>query len=648
MKRLVSLIILLFIGLQVSAQVSSDMNGRLYRLCKVWGYMKYFSQQQCNVKWDTLLRGVVKQTLLTNSNDEFNTILLNRLLNKVGNNVFIANPPGALPDTNINFNDGWIHDSLFSPAVLDFLSTFSSHIYQSNRTCVDQYNNYSDPNYGSFIDFKKDLISIPLDYKKEEDRLTAAFQCWSVIDYFDPYRSIMDQPWDTTLVQFIPQIRNALTDLDFQKAIARMLRYINDGHGFVQSTVLAEQFWGGYAYPPITCIKIGNQCVIKKTSGISGIMPGDILLSVGGKDLKSLTDSIAPYVPASDSAGFYYNFYHLMMEGGMNSPIALTLLDSTQHAYSIDIPRSMDAVTFFTWINSNEDILPYYITTCGSGYVDMNLLQSADVADMYAALRNTPAIIFDLRNYPNGTLWDLAPLLFTAPVTSTIYYYPALAKAPENYYLPGWFYKTDDHDNLGHWNNPEPYSGKIFILVNESTLSQAEYTCQYLSHHPNAKVIGSQTQGADGNVSYNDLPNNLYTNFTSLGWYYEDGYQQQRKGVKINEVVRPTAEGLRHGRDEVLEAALECLTQTTSIAAEPRTISIFPNPVMDFLTIQFSDDANTSRNIQLYNSQGQLVYHQIADGLLQEIDMSEMATGIYFLNVVSGNQNIISKKILKF
>jgi C-terminal processing protease CtpA/Prc len=69
--------------------------------------------------------------------------------------------------------------------------------------------------------------------------------------------------------------------------------------------------------------------------------------------------------------------------------------------------------------------------------------------------------------------------------------------------------------------------------VNQQTISQSEYTCQYLSYHPNAKVIGTQSSGADGDVSFILLPGGIQTWFTSLGWYYADGYQQQRNGVKL-------------------------------------------------------------------------------------------------------------------
>jgi C-terminal processing protease CtpA/Prc len=50
------------------------------------------------------------------------------------------------------------------------------------------------------------------------------------------------------------------------------------------------------------------------------------------------------------------------------------------------------------------------------------------------------------------------------------------------------------------------YSGKVVILVDETSMSQAEYTAMALGSVPGAIVVGSTTSGADGNVSSFPLP----------------------------------------------------------------------------------------------------------------------------------------------
>jgi len=48
---------------------------------------------------------------------------------------------------------------------------------------------------------------------------------------------------------------------------------------------------------------------------------------------------------------------------------------------------------------------------------------------------------------------------------------------------------------------------------------------------------------------------------SGIGIFYPDGGQTQRVGVRINEIVEPTIEGVKAGRDEVLERAIEILNE---------------------------------------------------------------------------------------
>jgi C-terminal processing protease CtpA/Prc len=100
------------------------------------------------------------------------------------------------------------------------------------------------------------------------------------------------------------------------------------------------------------------------------------------------------------------------------------------------------------------------------------------------------------------------------------------------------------------------YGGKVVILVDENSVSQAEYTAMALQSAPGAIVVGSTTAGADGNVSEIPLPGALRTMISGLGVFYPDGAPTQRVGVRVDVEVRPTIAGIRAGRDEVLEAAI--------------------------------------------------------------------------------------------
>jgi C-terminal processing protease CtpA/Prc len=92
-------------------------------------------------------------------------------------------------------------------------------------------------------------------------------------------------------------------------------------------------------------------------------------------------------------------------------------------------------------------------------------------------------------------------------------------------------------------------------------MSSAEYQTMALQTARGARVIGSQTSGADGNVSEIVLPGGLKTRISGIGILYPDGTETQREGVKIDKVVKPTIEGITAGRDEVMEAAIKMLNE---------------------------------------------------------------------------------------
>ena len=78
---------------------------------------------------------------------------------------------------------------------------------------------------------------------------------------------------------------------------------------------------------------------------------------------------------------------------------------------------------------------------------------------------------------------------------------------------------------------------------------------------PDVVTIGSQTAGADGNVSTLKLPGRIVARFSGAGACYPDNTPTQRTGVKIDIVCKPTVKGIREGKDEVLLKAIEYINE---------------------------------------------------------------------------------------
>jgi hypothetical protein len=79
-------------------------------------------------------------------------------------------------------------------------------------------------------------------------------------------------------------------------------------------------------------------------------------------------------------------------------------------------------------------------------------------------------------------------------------------------------------------------------------------------------------------------------------------------------------------------------------------ISIYPNPVRDFATINFETESNLPVYINIYDITGKLVKtatNSSFDGKVSfNINVSEFKAGTYVISAVSGNKKDVSKFIV--
>lgn len=641
--KIIFLIILVAHIQSTWAQIPDDINGRLWRLAKVWGYTKYFHPNQCHTDWNLLLAHAIDSTLTSTSTASFNAILL-EVLQAVGE---VPHATGKLvnpADINFNAQFDWMDDPLFSEDVRGNLDSIEVN-FRPKWNCFVKLNDGSTPGYNGFLDFNDDDISIPsFSYTQESHRLLVLFYYWNIIQYFHADRNLMDQPWDSTLYQFIPIIRSCQTEVDFHVQFLRLVSHINDTHGFTGSPMLDAYF--GSFYPQLKVDYVENQTIItKKGVAFSDIGIGDLIKRINGIDITHLRDSLSAFLAASNPSALHRDLNTLLLEGTFGSNIELELEDSTGSVYSKSVIRGSSSSDYYTWANADPNPV-WKVTECGYGYVNMGKLQSSQIPQLKNLIKNIPAVIFDVRNYPNGTINNLIPILFPSPITY------ALFTVPEPTY-PGWYSWSDNQGQVAPFTNPDPYDGKVIILVNATTQSHAEYTVMGLQQHPNAYTIGSQTAGADGNVSAVYLPGSLYTYWTSLGIYYPDSATAQRIGVRIDSVVTPTITGIRAGRDEVLEAALDCLISSNKVPGREtsfeQNLNVFPNPAMDQIHYTLPEDWPGGFKISILDCIGRQVYtatrstsdmHQVYNE-----NISTLSPGLYTLSLI-GERMFVSSFII--
>jgi hypothetical protein len=94
------------------------------------------------------------------------------------------------------------------------------------------------------------------------------------------------------------------------------------------------------------------------------------------------------------------------------------------------------------------------------------------------------------------------------------------------------------------------------------------------------------------------------------------------------------------------EFTLPVSQPTAYVATENEKISVFPNPVIQNLTIQLPTDSNDPVNIKMVNLIGQLVLQQDIYGSEIQLNLGELKEGIYLLDIRSEYDHVI-KKVVK-
>jgi C-terminal processing protease CtpA/Prc len=250
---------------------------------------------------------------------------------------------------------------------------------------------------------------------------------------------------------------------------------------------------------------------------------------------------------------------------GSNEPALQRIIDSYMlrtNATSIDLGVSRDGVrktvrmtafaasTVLLEMSAQDARQPKWKILDGNvGYVNMGLLQQSDVTAMMTALRSTRAIVFDVRNYPNNTLYLIAQQLNPASRMFVRFTLPS-------YEHPGTFVEGASLAAGPTTSTNGYYRGRVILLADERTQSHAEFTLMALKTAPDVTLLGSQTAGADGNVSLITLPGGMQSYFSGLGVYFPDGRNTQRIGIVPDVEVHPTIAGVAAGIDEVLQRAL--------------------------------------------------------------------------------------------
>ncbi|MCY0998888.1 S41 family peptidase [Myxococcus sp. MISCRS1] len=394
-------------------------------------------------------------------------------------------------------------------------------------------------------------------YPPEPHRLLAVIRFWNVMRFFHPDPKAL-RDWDAVLPTFLGQARAAADARAYTQVLYTLAARVHDGHIFVAEQgqplrSLAE------ATAPVLLRPVQGRFIVTElpapeVTRAAGIHVGDEVVAVDQEPVALHARRLTSLLGASHDAARAERVASLLLAGADGKHVEVMLQGSDGRLKESRLPRSRDFLPFLR--PPPRDDAPWKMLSGGIGYVDLRRLRAESVDPMLTAMKDTRGLVLDLRGYPQGSAWALAPRLNTRGATTS-----ALISRPR---LSAGERLEERFPTLLPPNNGPLYRGHVILLVDARTLSQGEYTAMMLRAASGARLVGSATAGAVGDTTNVCLPGALCVLFTGQRFETPDGQPVQGVGLRPDVEVHPTLEGLRAGRDEVLERALSLLNEATA------------------------------------------------------------------------------------
>ncbi|RAJ83158.1 C-terminal processing protease CtpA/Prc [Chitinophaga dinghuensis] len=557
MKNIYTTILIIILATTTAFAQSTVQCHQLSELSRTWGLLKYYHPEIASGKydWDSVVIANISNLLSSKYTNGFHSAIDN-LLTVAG--IDTASYYSPETDHSIrysNYDISWIKRARYlSNAQKEKLYYIATHPHRGK-------NFYALP--GDAMDSTvatvnekpyKDMLLPDVKY-----RLLGLFRFWNVINYYYPYKYAIGKPWDKVQQEMIPVMINSNDTLSYYRAIVRMAASINDSHGGLWPEVF-KHIAGKYM-PPFNFRLIEGKAVVTKIidstlAHDARLQVGATLTSINGVPISRLIKTFWEDVPASNAGGKLKSM-HAFILNTHSAQAQYGSISKDGKKFNMVLPQIerdflKDYLDFFQ-MNSK---ITAKILEGNIGYVFFSNLHYKNLDSVMKSLWNTKAIIFDMRNYPmEGTgTYQVPGYLLSQPELYARNTYP-------DFSLPGRFNYMISNEGTAYSqvgrHNPNPYKGKIILLVDSRTQSAAEWACMTLLTSKNVTIIGNQTAGADGNVTRTILPGGYKIAFSGLGIYFPDGTETQRKGIPIDIEVQYTVADLIENRDPLLAKAIE-------------------------------------------------------------------------------------------
>lgn len=371
---------------------------------------------------------------------------------------------------------------------------------------------------------------------------------WNVFQHFYPYFEQVETDWDSTLTQSLQKALESSSRKDTTRTLQWLVAQLHDGHGNVFDGKSARQNPRGLI--PVKFGWVEDQLVVLGSND-KRVQAGDIVTQIGDESAKRYLSKQEELISGSPQWKRHRSTRNLSM-GEKGTQQSMTIKRS-DNEFQVEFEYE-DSQPYDVYGKKKVDILVEGDTEKETiYYVDMGRAEPNDVRPMIDEFSTAKGIVIDLRGYPRGTQF-LFQHMTDEHMQSQKWQVPEQVR-PDRVDMK-------EIRTRGRWEMPPQtprFQGTMVFITNGSAISYAESCMAIVANYELGEIIGGPTAGANGNINPFPLADGWQVSWTGMRVMNHDDSQHHVHGVQPTIPLEPTIEGIKAGRDELLEKALEII-----------------------------------------------------------------------------------------
>ncbi|MCP5052055.1 MAG: hypothetical protein GY940_33105 [bacterium] len=377
-------------------------------------------------------------------------------------------------------------------------------------------------------------------------RLGGIVISWNVFRHFYPYFDVVKTDWNGVLRETLESAHGDKTPLDFLETLNKMTARLKDG----QSGVYLPANYARMYLPPVRWSWVRGQLVITDVydKALTGVGPGDVVLEVEGEAAARALETKERGISGATAAWRRFRGLDELLRGKQNSKIHLKLKgDSPAKPRYAVLTRSAFSPKYYAYVEERKK--KSYLVEEGIHYLNLDVTPMDQVNRLMPELQKARAVICDLRGAPKGS-HSLILHLLKGKLDSKWMGIPQVIY-PD-------YEKVTYKEMEWHLEPLSPaLTAKMIFITDAGCIGYAESILSFIEHYKLGTIVGRPTAGTNGHVNAFYLFGKYFLRWSSVRVVRLDGSPHHGVGFSPDVLVKRTVKGIKEGRDELLEKAIQ-------------------------------------------------------------------------------------------